>query len=217
MPDDAAATPAERSAPPDLVSAHGTPSRPATEGSVYTGGAGLFQQGGTRGDSPFPGWTTPLLVLVSLLCVVGTAGVLVAANPAFSQGKATGTANQIGQVGAASAASEEPTNLSAEAQEGKQLIGSKCGGCHVVPGIAAAKGTVGPNLAGVAVKNKIAGGAVDNTGPRDLKKWVLNPPGVKPGTTMPNLGLTEDEADRIVAYLQLLGGPGGAAKPGSAH
>ena len=48
------------------------------------------------------------------------------------------------------------------------------------------------------------GGAVNNTGPADLEKWILNPPAVKPGTAMPNVGLTEDEAAKIVAYLETL-------------
>ena len=43
-----------------------------------------------------------------------------------------------------------------------------------------------------------------NTGPDDLKKWVLNPPAVKPGTAMPNVGLTDDEATNIVAFLETL-------------
>ena len=43
-----------------------------------------------------------------------------------------------------------------------------------------------------------------NNGPDDLKRWILNPPAVKPGTAMPNLGLTDDEATKIVAYLETL-------------
>jgi cytochrome c1 len=74
----------------------------------------------------------------------------------------------------------------------------------VVPGVAGANGAVGPNLAGVAGRKTIAGGAVPNTGPDDLKKWILDPPAVKPGTIMPKLGLTDDEATRIVAFLETL-------------
>jgi cytochrome c1 len=32
----------------------------------------------------------------------------------------------------------------------------------------------------------------------------VNPPAKKPGTLMPNVGLTDDEATAIVAYLELL-------------
>ena len=56
----------------------------------------------------------------------------------------------------------------------------------------------------MASRPKIAGGAVSNTGPDDLKKWILNPAALKPGTAMPNVGLTDDEATKIVAYLETL-------------
>jgi cytochrome c1 len=79
-----------------------------------------------------------------------------------------------------------------------------CGGCHTIPGIPGANGTVGPNLAGVASRPTIAGGVVQNTGPDAIKRWILNPPAVKPGTIMPNLGLTDEQATNVVAYLETL-------------
>jgi cytochrome c oxidase subunit II len=79
-----------------------------------------------------------------------------------------------------------------------------CGACHTVPGIAGATGSVGPNLGGVASRNRIAGGAVPNNGPDDLKRWIMNPSALKPGTIMPNLGLTDDQATKVVAYLETL-------------
>ena len=84
------------------------------------------------------------------------------------------------------------------------IVQKGCGGCHTIPGVPGANGNIGPNLAGVASRTTIAGGAVPNNGPDDLKRWILNPPAVKPGTAMPNLGLTDDEATRIVAYLETL-------------
>jgi cytochrome c oxidase subunit 2 len=88
---------------------------------------------------------------------------------------------------------------------GAMLIQQKgCGACHTIPGIPGAVGTIGPNLAGVASRARIAGGAVPNTGPADLKAWISNPPALKPGTIMPNLGLTDQEATNIVAYLETL-------------
>jgi cytochrome c1 len=47
-------------------------------------------------------------------------------------------------------------------------------------------------------------GTVPNSGPADLKAWIMNPPALKPGTQMPNLGLTDQEATNIVAYLETL-------------
>ena len=40
--------------------------------------------------------------------------------------------------------------------------------------------------------------------PGDLKKWIMNPAAEKPGTSMPNVGLTDDEATKIVAFLETL-------------
>jgi cytochrome c oxidase subunit 2 len=93
----------------------------------------------------------------------------------------------------------------ADPAAGAALIQQKgCGACHTIPGIPGATGNIGPNLAGVASRTRIAGGAVPNNGPDDLKRWIMNPPAIKPGTAMPNLGLTDDEATKIVAYLETL-------------
>jgi cytochrome c oxidase subunit 2 len=91
------------------------------------------------------------------------------------------------------------------AAAGHDLIVQKgCGGCHTVPGVQGANGTIGPNLGGVGGRATIAGGAVPNHGPDDLKKWIMNPSALKPGTAMPNLGLSDDDATKIVAYLETL-------------
>ncbi len=105
----------------------------------------------------------------------------------------------------ASAGAPATKSMSAAAQQGQQLMAQKgCGGCHMVPGVAGATGNIGPSLAGVASRTTIAGGAVPNNGPADLQRWILDPPAVKPGTQMPKLGLTDQEAQQIVAYLETL-------------
>lgn len=161
------------------------------------GGAGLRETRSRGRAGLFAG-------LGSLALTLALGGTLFAANPAFRDGKAGGTADRLGQTAAErqAAASQEVTGV---ALEGKKLVGAKgCGNCHVIPGLSAAKGTLGPSLAGVGSRTSIAGGAVKVAGPDDLKKWILNPPALKPGTGMPNLGLTDDEATRIVAYLETL-------------
>jgi len=88
---------------------------------------------------------------------------------------------------------------------GAQLIPLKgCPACHTIPGIPGANGTIGPNLGGVASRTRIAGGVVPNNGPAELKAWIMNPPALKPGTQMPNLGLSDQDATNIVAYLETL-------------
>jgi cytochrome c len=107
--------------------------------------------------------------------------------------------------GGANAAPAPTGPLSPDAQAGQRLIAQKgCGACHIIPGVSGANGVVGPSLAGVAGRTSIAGGAVPNTGPDDLKNWIMDPPALKPDTQMPNLGLSDDEATKIVAYLELL-------------
>jgi cytochrome c oxidase subunit 2 len=44
---------------------------------------------------------------------------------------------------------------------------------------------------------------LDNT-PDNLKKWITDPPAVKPGTIMPNLHLSPSDLDNVVAYLMTL-------------
>ena len=138
--------------------------------------------------------------VIALILTVGVTVLFVSLNPAFVSGKAGGTPNQLGELAAAADLSP-----GSPAAEGARIIATKpCVGCHTIPGIPGATGLVGPNLAGVASRSKIAGGAVSNTGPDDLKKWILNPAALKPGTAMPNVGLTDDEATQIVAYLETL-------------
>jgi cytochrome c1 len=82
-----------------------------------------------------------------------------------------------------------------------------CGGCHVIPGVPGARGKFGPDLGPnadlppLASRDMIASGTVPNGSPDDLAAWIVNPPSLKPGTTMPRLGLSDDEAAAAAAYL----------------
>lgn len=85
-------------------------------------------------------------------------------------------------------------------QRGAQVIQmKKCGACHVIPGISGADGMVGPPLAAFARRTYI-GGEVANT-PDNLVRWVMNPQAIEAHTAMPNLGLTEQQAHDVAAYL----------------
>ena len=82
---------------------------------------------------------------------------------------------------------------------GRDLFTSKpCPTCHTIAGLS--QGAVGPELTHVGSRTQIAGGAL----PMDranLIKWLQNPPAVKPGTQMPNLGLSEAEAGQLADWL----------------
>lgn len=85
-------------------------------------------------------------------------------------------------------------------QAGRQAIARYgCGGCHVIPGLRHATGRVGPQLVDFQSQLYIAG-VLPNT-PDHLIDWIRNPQDVDPQTAMPNLGVTDQEARDIAAYL----------------
>ena len=93
-----------------------------------------------------------------------------------------------------------PTSDLAKAGE-QQFIASGCSACHTINGQQGAVGVIGPNLTHVGARTTIASGIMENNS-ENLHKWLSNPPGVKPGSLMPNLGLSKDAIDKLVAYLQ---------------
>lgn len=74
-----------------------------------------------------------------------------------------------------------------------------CAACHVVPGIRSPRGRVGPQLVDFRRQIYIAG-RLPNT-PENLVEWILDPEAIRPGTAMPTLGLTEQEARDVAAYI----------------
>jgi cytochrome c len=77
-----------------------------------------------------------------------------------------------------------------------------CGTCHEIPGVRSANGLVGPPLIKFSRRGYIAG-ELANT-PENLQRWIQNPKAVEPGTDMPNLHVTPDDARNINAYLYTL-------------
>lgn len=93
--------------------------------------------------------------------------------------------------------------MTGDAAKGEQLfLNGACIGCHTVNGTKA-QGKVGPNLTHLASRKLFAGAVFDNTAD-NLKKWLTNPPAMKPGTQMPNLNLAPADIDALVAYLTSL-------------
>lgn len=91
-----------------------------------------------------------------------------------------------------------------DAEQGKALIASHCVACHTVPGVAAAKGKVGPPLTGIARREIIAGKYQNNRA--NLERWIMHPQAMLPGTAMPDMGLNERQAHAIADYLYTLDG-----------
>jgi cytochrome c len=75
-----------------------------------------------------------------------------------------------------------------------------CPACHQIPGVAGATGQVGPSLEGVRRRSYVAG-AVPNT-PDNLAAWIMHPQHLRPGTAMPEMGVTELDAHRIAEFLE---------------
>ena len=88
-------------------------------------------------------------------------------------------------------------------EAGKQaIVAYGCGACHTIPGVPGATTYVGPLLTAYSRRHYVAG-LLPNTH-ENLIAWLQNPQQVRPGTAMPNLGLTEIEARNIAAYLYTL-------------
>lgn len=74
-----------------------------------------------------------------------------------------------------------------------------CGSCHTIPGVRGADALVAPPLVHWSERTYIAG-QLTNT-PDNLMRWIQDPQAVEPGTAMPDLGVSPEEARNIAAYL----------------
>jgi cytochrome c2 len=77
-----------------------------------------------------------------------------------------------------------------------------CSSCHTIPGVPGAHSEVGPPLGGIARRMYVAG-VLANT-PDNLVRWIRHPTQVDPNTAMPDMGVTEQDARDIAAYLYTL-------------
>ena len=62
---------------------------------------------------------------------------------------------------------------------------------------------MGPDLTHVGSRAIIASGILDNT-PENMARWIKDPPAEKPGSLMPNLHLSDQDVNALVAYLEAL-------------
>jgi cytochrome c2 len=90
-----------------------------------------------------------------------------------------------------------------DVHRGKEAIAKYgCGACHTIPGIDNAAANVGPPLTKIAVRQYL-GGHLVNT-PDNMIKWIRRPQEIDPNNAMPTLGVTEQDARDIAAYLYTL-------------
>jgi cytochrome c oxidase subunit 2 len=112
------------------------------------------------------------------------------------------------------------TSIKGDPARGQQAFVA-CIGCHYINGNPMAVKQVGPNLTHVGSRHTIGGGLFPND-TEHLAHWIKNARWMKPGVTMPTLGLnqidpmtkapvtkalgglTDQQIMDIVAYLQAL-------------
>ena len=84
----------------------------------------------------------------------------------------------------------------------EQLVAGTCMSCHVIQGVPSQvkPAQPAPDLTHVGSRRTIVAGWLENN-PRDLARWLRDPPRVKPGSLMPDYNLTDEQIEDLVAYL----------------
>jgi cytochrome c oxidase subunit II len=77
-----------------------------------------------------------------------------------------------------------------------------CALCHAVAGTVAG-GRTAPDLTHLATRSTIAAGTAPNT-PGYLAGWIADPQHLKPGAKMPATGLSAEDLQAVLAYLETL-------------
>jgi mono/diheme cytochrome c family protein len=77
-----------------------------------------------------------------------------------------------------------------------------CVSCHTIPGVTGPAARVGPPLAGIGSRKMLAG--VLPNSPANLARWLRAPHAYSPLGAMPQLGVTERDAQDMAAYLATL-------------
>lgn len=86
------------------------------------------------------------------------------------------------------------------AERGRAVLEEyECGVCHVIPGIPAAVGQVGPSLEAYAHRPYLAGKFPNQ--PETLVRWILDAPAMAPQTAMPAIAMSQQDARDAAAYL----------------
>jgi cytochrome c oxidase subunit 2 len=100
---------------------------------------------------------------------------------------------------------EEPAEGSAAAAGMQVFLNRGCTQCHNIDAINEVEQAAfnGPDLTHFMDRGVIAG-AYKEYSVENLKTWLANPPKEKPGSYMPDLGLTQQEIDDLAAFLETL-------------
>ena len=106
-------------------------------------------------------------------------------------------------IGSGEGKAAGPDNFDGDARRGADLVKNyHCGGCHDIPGIAGADGNVGPPLHRIGTRTYIAG-FIRNS-PDNMADWIEDPQRALPGNAMPTMGISQQDARDIAAFLYTL-------------
>jgi cytochrome c oxidase subunit 2 len=96
-----------------------------------------------------------------------------------------------------------PAPVTPQQQRGKDVFErGPCAMCHNITGTGAG-GRTAPDLTHIASRRTIAAGTLPNT-KGHLAGWIADPQQIKPGNRMPAPGLTGEELQAVLAYLEIL-------------
>ena len=153
-------------------------------------------------ETPARGHGALFLMLVVATIVLAACG---GGAPQTAKPAQKGAGEPAAQAGGSGGAVQGGT-VQGDADAGRALFSTRgCIACHVAPGVPGATGTIGPSLAGIgdpARKPTLADGGANT--PERIKTWIQDPQRLKPGTLMPNLGLSDQEASDLTAFLLTL-------------
>jgi cytochrome c oxidase subunit II len=98
---------------------------------------------------------------------------------------------------------KKPAQVTDAVSAGRQIFETTaCVNCHTVTGTVA-NGRFGPDLTHLMSRATIAAGAANNT-PENLRSWIKDPEGFKPGSLMPAMKLSDKDIDALTTYLETL-------------
>lgn len=79
------------------------------------------------------------------------------------------------------------------------LVQFRCGSCHTIPGVPGSRGEVAPPLTAWRHRSYIAGRLPNR--PDVLARWIVAPQALVPGTMMPSMGVSPEQAQAMSTYL----------------
>jgi cytochrome c oxidase subunit 2 len=95
-----------------------------------------------------------------------------------------------------------PSEPGAVARGSRVYDAKPCAKCHAIGG-RGEQPRIGPDLTHIASRATLGAGVLSNS-PADLTHWLRDPQGVKPGSHMPDMQLTNADVDDLVAYFETL-------------